>query len=293
MKRTLTAVALLAALSPNAFAAIAGPVDRNGNGEVFLVIQNTANQVSYSFDTGLGLEDFFANGNNPSFLQTFNIGADPIFQQFVTQISSNSSLGQSSWAVMAFDAVGNTQPGNQRLLTTARQLATPEATNEVLASWTNANFSLGVTQVAPRQWFAAVNQTGTHANPPPLPLNPVNFDINGSSINSALDTNPFGYFGQTGGLTPTLQGNAPFLVTNPVTATSSSPFYYFTRSSTSNLASARVLVSGFQDPDSGFRGTWYFDGQTLVYAVPEPSTYAMLGAGLLALGAWVRRRKSR
>lgn len=291
MKRTLTAAALLTALVPNAFAAIAGPVDRGGNGEVFFVVQNPTNQISYSFDTGIGLEDFLASGNNPTYLLNFNIAADPAFQDFVSRISATSSLGDSFWAVMAFDGVGNTQPGGQRLLTTARQGADNATTDALVGTYTNANFSLGVTQTAPRQWFAAVNQSGTHANPPPLPPNPVNFDIHGSSVNSSLDANPFGYFGQAGGLTATLNGTAPFLVTNPVSATSFSSFYYLTRSSTSNLASARVLVDPFEDAGSGFRAIWTFDGQTLVYAVPEPSTYAMLGAGLLALGAWVRRRR--
>src|SRR5688500_5893889 len=97
------AAALLAAgFVPAALAAISPGT--SGNGELFLVVQNDANKVSFTYDLGIDMNTFIANAEAPGYAQSFAVGADPNWAGFV---QAASALADSRWAVVAIDSTGN------------------------------------------------------------------------------------------------------------------------------------------------------------------------------------------
>jgi len=52
-----------------------------------------------------------------------------------------------------------------------------------------------------------------------------------------------------------------------------------------------ILINGTSGLDVAFQDGFGYDDMTLAAAVPEPSTWGMLGLGLAAVGAWARRRR--
>jgi hypothetical protein len=286
MKRTLVAAALLAAFGLTAHAAIAPGT--SGNGELFFTIQDPEVKVSYTLDLGIRMNDFIGGEGAPTgtgigdglgVALSFAVAADPLWADFLSQVSVDALR----WAVIAIDSTGNNNPHQQRLLTTsaydpAKTLAENEAP---LRNVGNQGFSLGTSAVQAGNFFNAINNTGSH---PPQS----DYTINGSSINPETESGR-AYFGEAGGLTPTYNGGFGNARSTNVVG-GQSFFYYVTRSSTSNLTTAKVLIDAFGN-DIGM-GVWAFDGQTLSYTtpVPEPGTYALMLLGMAGIGALVRHR---
>jgi len=286
MKKILTAVMLAVVAAQSAHAAIATP--GSGNGELFFVIHNPTLQVSFTKDLGIGLETFLASGSDPSYSQAFNIAADANWGAYQTAVGATGpgGLAGSFWAVMAFDATGSANPNAQRLLTTSRTAAGGfEATAVQMRGTTNQRFSAMINNSNVAAFFDFVNQTGSHGVSGQI----LNFAANGSSVNSITDPFPRAYFGQAQALTPSFNALASFSSTSAVGE--KALFAYMTRSGLGNGATAFATVTPFGNADVPF-ATWEFDGQTLAYAVPEPSTYALLGLGLAGLLAYTRRRQA-
>jgi len=281
MKKVLTAMMLAVVAAQSAHAAIATP--GSGNGELIFVIHNPTLQVSFTKDLGIGLETFLANGSDPSYSQAYNIAADANWSAYT---DAAGGLAGSFWAVMAFDSTGPSTPNGQRLLTTARSEAAGfEATAVRMRGTLNQRFTLMVANGNVNAFFDNVNLTGSHG----VVGQALNFADNGSSVNRITDERPRAYFGQSTGLQPGFNGNASFSSTSAVGE--KALFAYMTRSSTGNGATAFATVTPFGNADVPY-ATWEFDGQTLAYAVPEPSTYAMLGLGLAGVLAYARRRRA-
>lgn len=242
--KALALATFVAACSP-AWAAIA----RDDNGELFFNVHDTVNRVSYTLDLGLNMSEFFNFAQQNEGYQRFWVIDSAIFSSFLSRVADPAAL---QWSVLAFDGLGNTQAGGQRLFTTVRQ-----GQEASLSSFTNSQFSLGVTGTATVTAIGSFNISGTHG----ASGAPLDFTVHGEHLGDANLVAPgnLNYYGLTGGLTPTLNNNAPFSATN--TVGQSSWFYYLTRSGTSNLSSARVLIDEFDNgnpTDGGRDGYWGF-----------------------------------
>jgi PEP-CTERM motif len=258
------AAAVLVATSGVASAAMDLP--STGTSSLFLMAYDNVALRTYSFDTGLSYEQFFAGGRTagtgvttagttfsftlPSF-STFLAGLDTANVRWgVFGGDQNQSLGPTGAGVMMTGSgTGGTVAGNTRV-------ANINGNNSNMIN--DHNF-LGTHPTAANGWAIKNSDPG--------------------QLNS-----DGGYGGRMLGSANNFNGNTSFNVTGAIG--DSLNFFLFDRGTP--LVTTK---STFQNALGNATWTLSSNGN-LVYTapVPEPGTYAMMLAGLLTLGAVARRR---
>jgi len=263
LKHIAAAVAVAAAAAP-AFATINLPA--TGNGELFAVVLDRVDQVSYLIDLGLSLDPGVAGASqfdasaNYSYSLT---GAN--FSAFLA--ASGASAGDLEFAVMGGDAVGSNAASPKRLLTTVNQAVTPLG-NGILNNVVN-----NMTGFASQQELEATGQThGTVANGDGWAA----VGNNAYFLQASFDT----FNNQT-----TSAGWA-----NTNLAGSAAEMHKFATSSTSGgAATIQSTLAGVWTLDQTVPGAYTLN--YTVAAVPEADGLVLLIAGMTAMGFVGRRRK--
>ncbi|MFY7864424.1 PEP-CTERM sorting domain-containing protein [Roseateles sp.] len=257
-----------AAIAPGGSQTVGGAFEKfNGNGELFFVAFDNAAKVSYTLDLGLDLNSFFISGQQEIGVQSFFAVDDERWTQFLGLANSASIR----WSVLGLDSTGGISVGGVRLFMTVQQ--GDEAKIKTLR---NDLFTTGTSPTQMGTFFDKVNNTGTHGTTGVA----LDFFANGSSVNLDSESGN-AYYGNNGvGLTPKLNGNATFDMSNAVN--SSSWFYYVSRSSTNQ--SATVSVDEFDN--LAYDGYWGFTkvdaSVNSPYAGKYLLSYTMQASGVTA-----------
>lgn len=254
MKARIKAVAL-AALVAVAGGANAAVTTGSGidNGELFFVAYDPTNLLTYSFDLGIGIQSFAPNSASTSFALTG-------FSSFLSQVGS-ANLSGVRWGVFGVDGASPTG-----LVTTQNGTG---GSNPAASRISNINSAIS-------SFFAIHNTEGTHAT-----------TANGYAIHvtaAGQGGTDLAYGGRLLGSGNNFNTNTGFVVTGALNNVLS--FQRFTNPT--SLGSTRTTFAGVAGPSS-FR----VNGTNLVFTapVPEPSTYALMLAGLGTLGFMARRRR--
>lgn len=245
----LAAIAAAAACLPSHAAIAPGGAQSgtsapySGNGELFLSVFDSDAKVSYTLDLGTTLDDFFVYGQQDAGNQRFWELDDARWNTFLSQVNT----GNLRWSVLGFDTTGGIAAGAVRMFTTVQQ-----GDEDRIGTMTNQLFTLGTGGAQAGTFFSAINNTGTHGTVGVA----LDYAVNGSSVNADFETGN-AYYGDGGvGLTPNLNGNAPFNMSNAVGR--SSWFYYLTRSGTNQLDTVTVDEFDNLNPGSSGDGYWGF-----------------------------------
>ena len=246
----LTALALAAAPSQAAIAS-----STTGNGELFMSVFDATAKVSYTFDTGVLMDDFFVFGQQDSGSQRFWQIDDANWTDFLSRVN----VSNLRWAVMAGDSSGTQLAGGTRLFTTLSLTPAGTGPDYVTNGPTNTQFTSGLGSTQLGTFISGVNVTGTHGAPGAASID---YSVNGSSVNAQTDPG-INYFGEPGGTGPDFNTNMRNLHLDNAVGQSSF-FYYITRtnSPTGGIGNG-ILKATFDEFDNlghdGYFGFTYVD----------------------------------
>lgn len=222
-----------------------GAIGRGDNGELALFIWDPVREASYTMDLGIGLDNFFATGQQDAGYQRFwtlSGAGDTPFQQLRNLNTASSSL---RWAVLGFDTQGFGSPGEFRTFMTLEQgnaAGVPNDNYIAMTNWLNLDWSTANRQVSD-PLIGELNSNITN--------NPYNLQTPvGGTQDVAYNGTSFtvkgqpGYFDKPGVNAPLFTEALNASITNAVGK--SSWFYYVTSSSLGN-SSAPVLVDEFDN----------------------------------------------
>lgn len=255
-----TGIAALALAAAPSQAAIAPAT--TGNGELFMSVYDATAKVSYTFDTGVFMDDFFVWGQQDSGSQRFWEISDPNWADFLSRVN----VANLRWAVMAGDSSGTALAGGTRLFTTLSLTTAGTGPNYLTNGPNNSQFTsgLGATQLG--TFFSAVNVTGTHGR---SGATATDYSVNGSSVNAATDPG-ISYFGEAGGTGPDFNANMRNLHLDNAVGQSSF-FYYVTRTNSASGGQGTGIQPATFDEFDNLGHDGYF-GFTYVDALLYPTS---------------------
>lgn len=323
----LLALALAAVVAAPATAAIApggaqsgASAGYSGNGELFLSVFDATAKISYTQDLGVTVNDFFVWGQQDAGNQRFWAIDDAQWNSFLGQVNPASLR----WSVLGLDSTGGTASGGVRLFTTARQ-----GDEAKIAGFTNQLFTNATGAAQAGTFFTAVNSTGTHGAPSTAPDYSVNgssvnadpepgngyfgsvsgtgptlngnapFDNSNAVGNSSWfyyltrsgtnqqgtvlvdEFDNLGHDGYWGFLyvDPALYPDSPYRSSYLLSYTLVA---HDAAAPTADTSPQMAMLMSFRS--AGLEGTGPMN------PVPEPGSWALLGAGLFGLLAWMRYR---
>ncbi len=288
--KPILAAALFA--SANAFAALASPTISPGNGELFLTLFDSAAQVSYTLDLGVGLKDFRTAADLVRPVGTaadgVAVAAGPVFTAYDRTFAINEAGGEFisflqgstvanwRWFITTGDNFGsNTTINAKSLVTTVTAGQTPTPLSDL-------GFGSAVTSIG-NTITGSIVAKGDADNK-----------------NSSIAANG-SVFGSTGnglyamGKTTFVRNNGGgfFSFTSDNALTDAAQFYYFGK----NNGSATVMDQFNNSVNPGLfqivqATPGDFSLKYSVSAVPEAGTYALMLAGLGSLGLLIARRRA-
>lgn len=230
---------------------------------LMLIAYDEVAKVSYVKDLGIYTNDFYTTGKLSPASWLVNDGE---WSKFLAA----STVSNINWLVLGYQSSGSAVE-SRKIMTTA-QVGT---TREQILSGNNLN--LNNTGTTLTNFVGAARLTGTH----PTQADGSSFNVQGEGVNG------YAYF--MGVDRSNVQGNLKYQTNNLLGATAE--FVFLARPGTNGL-----LTPLFQQPGTFTFGADNAGAYNLVYtptAVPEPGTYALLIAGLGAIGMVARRRAAR
>jgi hypothetical protein len=256
--KTLVAVAALA-VAGTASAKVDGPTATVNGGEMSLTLWSASAEVSFIFDTGITLADFRAQSPVAGYKYEVDLSANAEYQSFLGLVGAATDV--------QFAFFGGDNSGN---LAANRTIITTLGTTADVTAVTNGNIVTSLNQIA-QNYLATVNLDSRIQAAP------------NASATFQKGAGGNAYFGEI--LGEDIAGQFQKVTGDKGTSLA---LYDFVRSSTSSGGDAIESSLGTPAVTATYAGNTF-----TVTAVPEPESYALMLAGLAAMGAVAARRRAK